>query len=59
MRSVSPSPSISKVSAVSSKKRKMEPKERIAGNSIMEPSYIAEFKEISSQYIVANKEDSE
>ena len=26
---------------------------------IMEPSYVAEFKEISSQYIVANKEDSE
>ena len=34
-------------------------KDNIAGNSIMEPSYVAEFKEISSQYIVANKEDSE
>ena len=34
-------------------------KDNIAGSSIMEPSYVAEFKEISSQYIVANKEDSE
>ena len=36
-----------------------QPKMRPAANSTMEPSYVAEFREISSQYIVANKEDSE